>query len=557
MPVSANGLDGAGLTDTQTFTVTPADEATNEMSTSSVDNTGRHSYSVSGITSATVDIALFPAENVSVDGDGVVSFSSNATVGDSTGVSIETVNGSFNVAAATTAGDAHVNDVTVTDGGITFAIDSVVADEVIPVVFDDADDDDALDHTDGDPTEAFGIGGQKNWVPAEATAGGAVTVTDTNTNLDYFVATGGTPATATYFYDSNDAYALNAAPISQAQFEGLLTSGDLITVTYEQDEADQSVFNVTTDFVPVVTNLEAEVSDLDGDGTADDATLTWTASDQADATYTVYVDVNSNTTLDAGDTVVEAGITGTSATVNDATATTYSVSAEGAMSGAVSTVDPNVSPAAPVDAQPAILANGAVVDVDNGNDDTASDGDVWVLYVSEEVNVSTSAAIELSTGAVYENGDNATFSGSGTDAITITLNADPTAASPYPATISAVSGITDADEGGQALDITPDVTLEDGGPEIYTDTADTGDVTFTVTFNEAVIEASAENTGNCTLTETDAESIASATLGADGRTVTLTITDVAGDGLDASSTLATTVVDTDGQASAQVGYALN
>lgn len=58
----------------------------NVVSASAVSNTGRHAYEVSGLdTAEDYDIALFPAENVSVDDDGVVTFTAVTTVTNNSG----------------------------------------------------------------------------------------------------------------------------------------------------------------------------------------------------------------------------------------------------------------------------------------------------------------------------------------------------------------------------------------------------------------------------------------------------------------------------------------
>ncbi len=129
--------------------VTPDDEVNLTASGTATDNTGRRAYSVTLSSDVTdVNIALVPAGNVSVDADGIVSFadvnSDNVAdvLADGTGVSIEFVNGSLNVTAAGSAGDAQVKDVAKqADGSVTFTVDSVETDEIIPVVYNDTTSD--------------------------------------------------------------------------------------------------------------------------------------------------------------------------------------------------------------------------------------------------------------------------------------------------------------------------------------------------------------------------------------------------------------------------------
>jgi putative cell wall-binding protein len=250
----AGGVPIPGETTTnQSFGVTPAEAAENTVSTGATTSEGARAYTVDVGDATVVDIALFPAENVSVDEDGVVTIDPNTQVADGTGVSIEVVNGVSNVAAGPAAGDAHVNNVAPASGTVTFTIDSVVADSVVPVVFTDADNDNVvdLDTTTDQPTEAFGIGGVKTWIPAEATTGdvaGDQPITGVNKDLDRF-----TTANATYFYDAGDRFFVDAGetpcadPTNEvliAEFEAQLSVGDDLddATFYQANEGLQSTF---------------------------------------------------------------------------------------------------------------------------------------------------------------------------------------------------------------------------------------------------------------------------------------------------------------------------
>lgn len=545
--------DAAQATTTnQSYTATPAEAATNQVSSSAIDNTGRRAYSVSGLEAGkTYNVALAPAETVS-NTAGTVKFSDATKVGQ-TDARIEVVNG------ALTDGSDQQTATAQSDGTITFTVDSQAVDQVIPVVWQDAEatGDRALDlNADGTPSEKFAIAGQKNWISAEAGAGaptGDVTVSLVNREADYFLGND-TAADETYNYDNNDVFRLNGVAISMSQFEGLLTKDDVIdgaTSSYDPDVADTSIFNVQTDTVAAPTGLKVTMSDLDADGTADDATLTWTASTQPDAIYNVYTGSAADG-FGAGDTAVKENLTGTSTTINNAAGTTYIVGAEGSTSGARSTNDPSVAAATPVDAAPAVNANGALVDVDDDSDNATSNGDVWKFHLSEPVTVASDAAIQLTnaSGPVFENGVNATFAlNAAGDVLTVTLGGTP-AATAYTATIHDIQGIRDADEGNKALAFAGDTALDNNGVEVLSNTfeAAAGKTTATVTFNEDLIQVSAENEGNYTFTSADltgAQNLVSAVLGADGRTVTFTFDGALGTG-DTLDILAT-LLDTDGQ----------
>lgn len=433
------------------------------------------------------------------------------------------------------------------DGTIDFQIDSDAADEVIVVIWLDAETtgDNTFDvDDDGVPTEKFAISGQKNWVPSEASAGAAtVTITKVNRNLDYFA-----DATNTYYYDSNDIYRIQGgANLTMAEFESLLTASDIIDVTYDPDEADSSVFEVDTDVVPSPTNVKATVSDTDGDGTADDAVITWTAVNQPDAIYNVYTG-DGGDGFESADTQL-AETSSTSVTITNAVGKTIFVGAESSTTGEVSTGDNSVSPTTPVDARPALVHLGATVDHDAATVGTVDSGDRWNFAFSEAVSLASDAAVQLTnaTGPVFENGINATFTLSD-DGKFLVIELTGDSAATYDAVIHAVSGITDADEGGQAI-LVVDNDLEKGPAEVYADTATTATTEFNVVFNEQVLEASAETTGNYTYS---GGTVDSATLAADGRTVTLEVSAAPADG----DTLAHTVIDLDAETGTQTGYVL-
>lgn len=209
------------------------------------------------------------------------------------------------------------------------------------------------------------------------------------------------------------------------------------------------------------------------------------------------------------------------------------------------------------------------VDVDSGTADLADSGDVWKFYFDEPISITNSASLEVQDNngagdsAIVERGANSTWSlntaaegeSDAGEVLTITLTSTLTNVNyANVLVVEAQAGITDA--AGNAWDANTNDDILDRGPsQVFRDTADHNDTTFTVIFQEAVFEASAENPANYTITDTGgAVTVTSATLAADGRTVTLVT-----DALDASGTaveLDQTVVDTDGQAATQTNYVL-
>jgi len=121
-----------------------------------VANDGDREFLAEGLEAGeTYRIALAEAGNVTIDDDGTVSFAietGNADFGSPTAEIVET-NG-----VARTAADAL--DATATaDGEISFTIEADGSEIVVPVVFD-ADDDELPVNADGEPANAFGVGGE-------------------------------------------------------------------------------------------------------------------------------------------------------------------------------------------------------------------------------------------------------------------------------------------------------------------------------------------------------------------------------------------------------------
>lgn len=566
----------------QTFAVTPAQEATNVISTSGVDDTGRRTYSAD-VTGTTVDIALFPAENVT-DTNGVISFAdvvapANQADWTATNAVIELVNGSI---AGTNPG--YLDNVVVPGSGtVTFAIDSQLADEVIPVLFTNAASGTpvlALDAAD-EPTVAFGIGGQTSWVPAEAGAGAFPTaaVEQVSRSADFFVAdTGGTSdgpdaQDLTFNYDANDVFKFSGTTISMSQFEGLLTgdpvgTGDQVAVFYDPNPANISTFNVTTDNVASASNVAATAADFDADGAPDDVRITWTASSQPDAVYDVYQSTNTACTAGAPDILVEGNSTDTTFTDLNVppTTTTYCVWAKGATSGSLAAsaqVDNVVTPPVADTTGAHVVAEGAAVDTDAGTTGTADTGDVFMLLFDEPVTSAPGATLAVtgtSGGSTnVQNSVNATFANVDATTVSITLTQPlvGTGALTFPLTLTAAAGFPDTAGNATIFGNWLDFQLETGGPEFATDTsfpftgAQSRVVSATqivLVFNEAVAPLSVQaNCSNFTITSGGTCASASAS----GRTVTLT-----GSGFIAGTTMVAivaTVTDTEGESTAAQG----
>lgn len=216
------------VANTQTFTATPAEAAENTVSTDDEPNQGARQYSVDVGEAQAVDIALVPCENVSVSDAGAVTFEDDENLdtdadleGDDeadelgeTLAEIEVING-----VAGDYGDWAQN-VAATNGTVTFTVDSTEADCVTPVIFTDADDQEDLDlDAENAPTDDFGLGGEKTFLPEEAAAGTGnedLSIDRVNEDEDYLIASDLADATddAVYEYDSNDVfYVVAGAPV--------------------------------------------------------------------------------------------------------------------------------------------------------------------------------------------------------------------------------------------------------------------------------------------------------------------------------------------------------
>lgn len=504
--------------------------------------------------------------------------------------------------------NGHVVDVSPVSGTISFTIDSTTSDEVIPVIIaaDTGSSDGTVDldlNADNEPTDAFGLGGQKLWIPAEAASGqplaaeGDFDVTKVNATEDYFIAeddaSAGVGTSYTFFYDDNDTFQIATAAsaadgdstsvcvqVTMATFEQNLSVADELDVSsnYNSDPAFTSTFCLEDLNPAAPTNVNATAS-------GNDVTVTWTGVATA-TSYNVYratdptpadacpedggtADIAAASYANVG-TVPATSATFTEQAVPNGTycyaVTAVSGADESALTAGASDEDQVTTPVADVTA-PTAVANASVVDTDTGFDGVPDTGDVLRVYFDEAITLNN-PALRVADG----DGDtdtidssNATFVADGS-VLTITLTAaladDATGSGTndgldYPLTITNRSGITDAAGNGAVL---TDNTLEDDGPEFFKDTATTGNTTFTITFNEALNQVSAETEANYSYDPdgagvTVAEVPVSAVLGADGRTVTLTVTTAVA----ASATVdpAVTLTDTEGQGATQGATAIN
>jgi len=251
---------------TQSIRLNPSGNVTN--GTDSTNGTDDVSFGAAGIAASDVDVALYPCENVVLN-QGVVNFrdDDNDNVADPGADLVEADILSVNGTASAQANTERVSGVAVTNGSIAFVIDSPTADCVVAVVFDDADDDDALDlDANNRPSEQFGASGAVSFVPPPAASGGMdENVSSVDKGADTFVGCeigseefdgagpfpeeGPNAASTTncfrFRYDSSDVFTIDGeGVVSLAQFEAALSVGDDVAGTYDADPGDQSSFTL-------------------------------------------------------------------------------------------------------------------------------------------------------------------------------------------------------------------------------------------------------------------------------------------------------------------------
>ncbi|MGQ7294950.1 cell wall-binding repeat-containing protein [Quadrisphaera sp. KR29] len=330
----------------QSIKVAPEGGETKDVSTSAAGETnkGSRTFTVTGLSADTkYTIALLPADNVTIGKDGVAVFkdANKDNRADDLGTGnaiIEVVNG------ATTGNVQLVEDVEAQGGTIKFSLDSTAFDDVVPVVFVDSTDNNALDlvkpakanNNDKRAAEAHGVGGPTRWIPTEAVDGSFdVTVLYVDKEKNYFVgvdASGTTDndgTTKRYDYADGDTFTYvdgASKPLSGAQFEAALSKGDVIEGTdYSRDY--KSDFEVTSDELEAPSAPSAKVGNYDASTStseADDAKLSWTAPNPADGLIGDYeVSIFEADEDDTETTPANTAVTGFSAVSAGATDTEY------------------------------------------------------------------------------------------------------------------------------------------------------------------------------------------------------------------------------------------
>jgi putative cell wall-binding protein len=286
----------------ETIPVTPATTVT-------LTNGATRDYTATGLGTTAVDIALVNCSNVTTTSAGNTQFANTNTntIADGTaaaptlptGATVDTASTTSRISAvngaATPLNDDHANAVTPANGTVTFTITGPTSSSaaptcVLPVVYADANTDNGLNGPATNPTaptEAFGTGGQTNFVPALATAS-----TMDEQSVEFYTAgsnqftgctyvsegpsgnvTSPVDSCRTYVFDSGDTFQLApSTPISFSEFATRLSLDDQVRGSY--NPAGQSTFVLTDDSPKPPTGVTATRSST----TPTEVTVSWSAN---------------------------------------------------------------------------------------------------------------------------------------------------------------------------------------------------------------------------------------------------------------------------------------
>ena len=271
-------------------------------------NGSTREFTVSGLDATPVDIVLVRCSSVSTSGANTVLANANTNgIADGTAqsgsapdlaavenVRISSVNGTDRATSGPTAppNDDYVNNATPDeDGTVTFAVASSAGTPlspnnttvcVVPVVFEDANVDNALNGSAANPTsptEAFGVGGPTTFSPEPAAAGQFASheVASVDKASDRFTAcavnqlgVADPTACKTFVYDAADNFQIDSDTVTFAVWEAALSTGDRVRGTYQPSGI--STFNLDDRDQPTgePTITSAQGSSANGVADADD-----------------------------------------------------------------------------------------------------------------------------------------------------------------------------------------------------------------------------------------------------------------------------------------------
>lgn len=493
------GATPAPVTTNQSFTVTPAEAATQALQsevglTPTADD---RTFTATGLAAGTsYRVTLVNNESISST-DGIVSFLSSADAASSTGFSADTGTDIADITSVNSVTISGVNTTTTqaVNGSITVTVDGAAVGTVTPVLYIDGavggtattggtstrlETAATVAATFAQPVESFGIGGATTYtnpVAATQTVVAPTAVTTVNKAANQFDAAG-----QTFTYDANDTFTVGGLPASLDEFEVALSGGDTFGSSYSATAGAVSTFALT-DANP---GAPSSVTAAKGNPSSNDiaATVAFTAGTNLDSI------VVQRATVVGGTNNVADGTVGTYATLATVTPSAAQIAAgsliysddnvavgtyryraalvNDANQGAVTADTLNETSTAPAADATAPLAIDTISTASTGlSGDLGTAGDIFKVVYDEDIAAPAGTATfrltdSDTTVADLVNGSNATFtvnaaaetvngiSRAANRVLTVTLTGAPTtvvAGSPLgvqlPATITAAGGITD------------------------------------------------------------------------------------------------------------------
>ena len=289
-------------THNQSYSVTPSDSAT--VTAGAANNGDQRQYKVTGLADGTkVRVELFNAKNVKTDSNGQVSFAdaeNNGAGNDKADTgSVSSVITVVNGTTVNGGNGQQAVDVAASNGSVTFTVKGQGYESAVPVVYDNSTDPDALDlNANNMPTEAFGIGGTLNVVPAEASTGQDISgkIIGVNKDQNYIVldnngSTAGGQFVVyygrtgdSYYVDQKGANSASEPAVtdrtSESTFENDLTIGDSLESSSVYSKSFGSTF---------VLDNEQPAAPTIGSATPSDTSVTFTVTGVTDgATVNIY-----------------------------------------------------------------------------------------------------------------------------------------------------------------------------------------------------------------------------------------------------------------------------
>ncbi|WP_369052830.1 cell wall-binding repeat-containing protein [Kineococcus terrestris] len=471
-------------------------------------------YTVTGLTDATqYRVTLVAASNISVVGGlttfaidrtpvGVTSTNPDGANGQqvsgnylaapgTVGAALTSVNGGAPVTntgpgTATSPGttSAVANPV---NGSITFTVDGAATESVVPVVYVNGGAGLALTaggpsprlelNAQGNPVEAFGLGGAVTYVNPAATSQTVATstaITSVNKAANQFDA-----ASSTFTYKAGDTFSIGGVPATLDEFEAALSAGDTFGAAYSATTA-ASTFALTdaNPVAPTGVAATATANDitvtvtLGGSGAA--ATIDNVVLQRATVTNGV---VGTFTTIASPTTDADSVAAGFQYADNDVAVGSYQYRAAVVNDGqqsAFSAASTTVASTAPAADTAGPVATATTLVTDAGFSGILDAGDVFTVRADEalalpaagsvirvadgtvagssvaDLVVGTNATVSLNAAAVPATPAGPNAGAAANTVLTVTVTAAPTvvtagdvAGVAYPATIVNTSGVTD------------------------------------------------------------------------------------------------------------------